>query len=85
MALDLETVRGIAERVAAGHGLEVLEVEYRGGGKSRVLRIFLDNPSGGITHQHCADVSREVSTILIVRSKIERSSHRVQLAAYARS
>ena len=32
-----------------------------------------------------AQTPREVSTILIVRSKIERSSQSVQLAAYARS
>jgi len=81
MALDLETVRGIAERVAAGHGLEVLEVEYRGGGKSRVLRIFLDNPSGGITHEHCADVSREVSTILDVEDVVPGNTYTLEVSS----
>jgi ribosome maturation factor RimP len=81
MALDLETVRGIAERVAAGHGLEVLEVEYRGGGKSRVLRIFLDNPSGGITHDHCADVSREVSTILDVEDVVPGNTYTLEVSS----
>jgi ribosome maturation factor RimP len=81
MALDLETVRGIAERVAADHGLEVLEVEYRGGGKSRVLRIFLDNPSGGITHEHCADVSREVSTILDVEDVVPGNTYTLEVSS----
>jgi len=81
MALDLETVRGIAERVAAGHGLEVLEVEYRGGGKSRVLRIFLDNPGGGITHEQCADVSREVSTILDVEDVAPGNTYTLEVSS----
>jgi ribosome maturation factor RimP len=70
MALDLERVRGIAERVAASYGLNVLEVEFRGGGKSRMLRIFLDRLDGKVTHEDCAHVSREVSTILDVEDAI---------------
>ena len=33
MVFDAESVRAIAERVAASSGLEVAEVELRGGGK----------------------------------------------------
>ena len=40
MAVDLERVQAIAERVAASQGLELVEVEMRGGGKARMLRIF---------------------------------------------
>ncbi len=81
MALDLETVRGIAERVAAGYGLEVLEVEYRGGGKSRVLRIFLDNPADKVTHEHCANVSREVSTILDVEDVVPGNTYMLEVSS----
>ena len=81
MALDLETVRGIADRVAAGHGLEVLEVEYRGGGKSKTLRIFLDNPAGKVTHEHCAEVSREVSTILDVEDVVPGNTYTLEVSS----
>jgi ribosome maturation factor RimP len=81
MALDLETVRGIADRVAKSLGLEVLEVEYRGGGKSRLLRIFLDNPAGKITHDHCADVSREVSTILDVEDVVPGNTYTLEVSS----
>ena len=47
MALDVERVREIAERVAASSGLEVVEVEFLGGGKARMLRVFLDKASAG--------------------------------------
>src|SRR5271167_4624317 len=42
MALDVDRVREIAERVAASRGLEVVEVEFLGGGNARMLRVFLD-------------------------------------------
>jgi len=65
MGVDLDQVRAIAERVAASLGLEVVEIELRGGGKSRMLRIFIDKLEG-VTHEDCANLSREVSTILDV-------------------
>ena len=39
-------MREIAERVAASSGLELVEVELRGGGKARMLRIVIDKPAG---------------------------------------
>jgi ribosome maturation factor RimP len=72
MALEIERVQQIAERVAASSGLEMVEVEFRGGGKSRMLRIFIDKP-GGVTHEDCANLSREVSTILDVEEVVPGS------------
>ena len=70
MALDVDRVRAIADRVAASSGLEVLDVEFLGGGKARMLRVFLDKPAAGndpmagVTHEDCANFSREFGTIL---------------------
>jgi ribosome maturation factor RimP len=72
MAVDLDHVRAIAERVAASLGVEVVEIELRGGGKSRMLRIFIDKPEG-VTHEDCANVSREMSTILDVEDAVPGS------------
>ena len=72
MALEIERVQQIAERVAASSGLELVEVEFRGGGKSRMLRIFIDKP-GGVTHEDCANLSREVGTILDVEDVVPGS------------
>src|ERR1700739_2975854 len=72
MALDVERVREIADRVAASSGLEVVEGEFLGGGKGRMLRVFLDKPAAGtralagVTHEACANFSREFGTILDV-------------------
>jgi ribosome maturation factor RimP len=72
MAVDLDQIRAITERVAASSGLEIVEIELRGGGKSRMLRIFIDKPEG-VTHEDCAKLSREVSTILDVEDAIPGS------------
>jgi ribosome maturation factor RimP len=72
MALDVERVREIAERVASSSGLEIVEIEFLGGGKARMLRVFLDkasagtDPLAGVTHEDCANFSRELGTILDV-------------------
>jgi ribosome maturation factor RimP len=72
MALDVERVREIADRVAASSGLEIVDIEFLGGGKARMLRVFLDksaagtDPLAGVTHEHCAKFSREFGTILDV-------------------
>ena len=42
MALNLDTIRATAERVAASHHLDVVDLEFTGGAKFRTLRIFLE-------------------------------------------
>ena len=80
MAVDLENVQAIVERVAASQGLDVVEVELRGGGKARMLRIFIDKPSG-VTHEDCANLSREVSTILDVEDAVPGGSYVLEVSS----
>jgi len=42
MAVQLDEIRATAERVAASHHLEVVEIEFQGGAKHRTLRIFIE-------------------------------------------
>lgn len=88
MALELEQVREIAERVGASSGLEIVEVEMRGGGNKRMLRIVIDRPaangggaSGGVTHEDCANLSREVGTILDVEDVIPGGSYVLEVSS----
>jgi len=69
-------VREIAERVAKSLGLEIWDIEFRGtGGKARMLRIYIDKQSAaeGVTLEDCANLSREVSTILDIEDPIKGS------------
>ena len=47
MALPLDTIRATADRVAASHGLDLVDLEFTGGGKHRALRIFLEKDAAG--------------------------------------
>jgi ribosome maturation factor RimP len=80
MAADLNTIREIAGRVATGHGIEVVDVELRGGGKARTLRITIDKPEG-VTHEDCAMVSRDVSTILDVEDAVHGSTYTLEVSS----
>ncbi len=78
--VEIERIREITERVAASSGLEVVDVEFRGGGKARMLRIVIDKP-GGVTHEDCAFISREVGTILDVEDVVPGSSYLLEVSS----
>jgi ribosome maturation factor RimP len=47
MAVKLEAIRLAAERVAASHGLDVVEIEFIGPAKERTLRVYLEKNAEG--------------------------------------
>jgi len=91
MGFELDKVREIVERVAATSGLEVVEVDLRGSGKARMLRIVIDKihrpgESGsdkpdGVTHEDCANLSREVGTILDVEDVVPGNSYLLEVSS----
>jgi ribosome maturation factor RimP len=80
MAGDLEHIRSIAGRVAGSLGLELLEVDLRGGGRARTLRLVIDKP-GGVTHEDCAAVSREAGTIIDVEDAAPGGSYLLEVSS----
>jgi ribosome maturation factor RimP len=42
MAVQLDAIRSTAERVAASHSLELVDLEFQGGAKHRTLRVFIE-------------------------------------------
>ncbi len=57
-AIDSDFRRRL-ERLAASHSCELLDARFRGNS----LRLVIDH-ADGVTHEHCADVSREASVLL---------------------
>lgn len=110
MPIDEAHVRDIAERVAASSGLEVVDLEFHGGGKGRTLRVFIEknaegrrtleqqlaaaseagekvpSPSSwdqlaGVTHEDCADYSRELGTILDVEDAVPGAGYLLEVSS----
>lgn len=42
MALNLDQIRTAAQRVAASHGLDVVDIDYRAGAKPRALCVYIE-------------------------------------------
>ena len=62
-AAGVEKIEAIARGVAEPEGIEVVEVELKGGGKNQFLRISIDKPEG-VTHGDCELISRTLGDLL---------------------
>jgi ribosome maturation factor RimP len=76
----VEKVREIAERVGASEGIEIVEVELLGGGKHRMLRLYIDKASG-VTHGDCEYISHNVGTILDVEDVIPGERYTLEVSS----
>jgi ribosome maturation factor RimP len=112
MAAQLDAIRAAAERVAASHGLDIVDVEFGAHGKERVLRVTLEkNAEGrrklkaalaaggeglperlvegklsieqlsGITHEDCAEFSRDFGVLLDVEELVPGSEYTLEASS----
>ncbi len=73
-------IEEIARRVAEPEGMEVVEVEVKGGGGSRLVRISIDKPAG-VTHGDCELVSQQVSAILDVEDVVPGGRYTLEVSS----
>lgn len=72
----LEQLRAIATRVAASRGLEIWDLQSRREASGHVVRVVIDRPGPAATPEEsvsiedCAEVNRELSTILDVEDPL---------------
>ncbi len=70
----------IAERVGASEGIEIVDVEFKGGGSRRVLRVFIDKPEG-VSHADCEFMSRQIGTILDVEDIVPGGAYHLEISS----
>jgi ribosome maturation factor RimP len=70
----------VAERVAGAENIEIVEVQFLGGGNGRVLRIFIDKPEG-VSHADCELISHEVGTILDVEDIVPGGRYTLEVSS----
>ncbi len=80
MAFALDKAREIAERVAQSSGLILWDMELKGSGASRALRIYIDKPEG-VTHEDCSAYSREVATIFDVEDAVPGAAYVLEISS----
>ncbi|MGA2598743.1 MAG: ribosome maturation factor RimP [Bryobacteraceae bacterium] len=76
----VKKITEIAERVAEPEGIEIVEVQLLGGGKARLLRIFIDKIEG-VSHKECEFISQQVGTILDVEDVIPGDSYTLEVSS----
>jgi ribosome maturation factor RimP len=58
-----EQIRAVAARITEENNLELVHTEILGPKRNPVVRVYIDK-SGGVTHQDCSTVSRQVEAVL---------------------
>ena len=72
----VKQVRALAARVAATHGLDIFDVQFRREAGGMVLRVQIDRPGAAATAEDsvsvedCAVVSRDLSAVLDVEDVV---------------
>jgi ribosome maturation factor RimP len=73
-------IQEIAQRVAESEGMELVEVEVKGGGSARLVRISIDKPAG-VTHADCEVVSQQVGAILDVEDVLPGGRYTLEVSS----
>ena len=73
-------IEEIAHRVVESEGMELVEVEIKGGGTQRLVRISIDKPAG-VTHADCELVSQQVGTILDVEDVVPGGRYTLEVSS----
>lgn len=76
----LERITAAAEQAASGTAIEIVEVQLRGGGKARLLRVYIDKP-GGVTHGDCELVSERLGRRLDEEDIIPGDSYTLEVSS----
>lgn len=76
----LERVTELGERSARGTDIEILEVQLRGSGKARLLRIYIDK-RGGVTHGDCELISERLGGLLDEEDVIPGDSYTLEVSS----
>lgn len=76
----LQQITALGERAAQGTGIEIAEVQLRGAGKARLLRVYIDKP-GGVTHADCELISHRLGQSLDQEDVIPGDSYTLEVSS----
>jgi ribosome maturation factor RimP len=76
----IEKLTEIGEYAARNTGIEIVEIQVRGGGKARLLRVYIDKP-GGVTHGDCEAISQRMSHMLDEQDIMPEDSYTLEVSS----
>lgn len=76
----LDRLTELGERAALGTGIEIVEIQLRGSGKARLLRVYIDK-GGGVTHGDCELISDTLGKLLDEEDVIPGDSYTLEVSS----
>ena len=70
----------IGEYAARNTDIEIVEIQVRGAGKARLLRVYIDKP-GGVTHGDCETISQRMSQRLDEQDIMPEESYTLEVSS----
>ena len=82
----MEKLTELGERAATGTDIELVDIQLRGAGKARLLRVYIDKPGGiekpgGVTHEDCALISERLGKLLDEADIIPDDSYTLEVSS----
>jgi ribosome maturation factor RimP len=76
----LDKLNGLGEQAASGTGIEIVEIQLRGAGKARLLRVYIDKPQG-VTHGDCEVISERLGALLDAEEDILQEGYTLEVSS----
>jgi ribosome maturation factor RimP len=76
----VERITELGERSAMGTDIEITEIQIRGAGRARLLRVYIDRP-GGVTHGDCQLISERLGKLLDEEDPIPDSGYTLEVSS----
>ncbi len=76
----MERITEFGDRAAMGTDIEMVDIQLRGAGKARLLRVYIDKP-GGVTHEDCALISERLGKLLDEEDVIPDDSYTLEVSS----
>lgn len=76
----IDRISGLCADAAQSTGIEIADVQLRGAGKARLLRVFIDKAEG-VTHGDCELVSQRISQLLDEQDVMPEESYTLEVSS----
>ncbi|HEX4748288.1 MAG TPA: ribosome maturation factor RimP [Bryobacteraceae bacterium] len=76
----LNRITELGDQAAHGTSIEIVEIQLKGAGKSRLLRVYIDK-SGGVTHGDCEIISERLGNLLDQDDTIPGDSYTLEVSS----
>lgn len=76
----VDRISELCAQATEATGIEIAEVQLRGAGKARLLRVFIDKAEG-VTHADCELVSQRLSKLLDEQELMPEESYTLEVSS----